>query len=318
MSQSSSSGGMSAAVDLPDDASDVPLLHRRINPFDNRNAVDEANYLRQNIAVLRCLSVDAVESEGVHDVRTVAPYTTIRNGKIDPPPKACVGLSVMPVHDPEFYVVETNRGDDDFGRFIRIGRNKIQRFFCYGAPSSGLPPQYKVHRDKRHHAHIYSPEQCILERSNTVGAAEDVCNAIYRAILPEISNMPWGFCCSLLAVGQIKYDSMVAGTYVAPTFRAKDVADVYTAISESQFMSRDVSSCDKSRELCDWLEDHLQHGSLNDLSRHPSVLVDIIVQLTEHQFETEDVSCSIRAYELRSALEAIAEELEARSKAGTS
>jgi len=69
--------------------------------------------------------------------------------------------------------------------------------------------------------------------------------------------------------------------------------------------------------LCDWLEDHLQDGSLSDLLLHPTVLHDLILQLTEFQFETEDVSSSIRAYELRSALEAIADELEVRP-AGTS
>ena len=107
---------------------------------------------------------------------------------------------------------------------------------------------------------------------------------------------------------------MVAGTYVAPTFREKNIANMYTVISESQFILIDILSCDKSRELCDWIEDNLQDGSLSDLSCYPTVLRDIIMQLTEYQFEAEDVSCSILAYELRCSLEAIAVEFRARPK----
>jgi hypothetical protein len=128
---------------------------------------------------------------------------------------------------------------------------------------------------------------------------------------------------SILHICQMRQSSSSGGTvepervhdvtvapYVAPTFRAKDVADVYTVILDSQFTSRDVSFCDKSRELCDWLEDNFQECVLRDLSRHPTVLRDLIMQLTEYQFETEDATGSILAYELRCALEEIAEELD--------
>ena len=107
-------------------------------------------------------------------------------------------------------------------------------------------------------------------------------------------------------------DVPVVPPYVPPTFIDKDVADVYTVISESQFTSRDVSSSDKSRELCDWLEDNFQEGVLSDLSGHPTVLRDLIMQLTEYQFETEDATCSILAYELSCALEAIADGMQSK------
>jgi hypothetical protein len=108
------------------------------------------------------------------------------------------------------------------------------------------------------------------------------------------------------------HDVPVVAPYVAPMFREKDVADMYTVVWESQFTSRDVSISDKSRELCDWLEDNFQEGMLIDLSGHPTVLRDLIMQLTEYQFETEDATGSILAYELRCALEAIAEGMQSK------
>ena len=307
---------MSAAVVLPDDADNVPMLHRRLYPFDNSNADVEAEHLGQEIALLRCLHFES-RSRRRCDVHTVSAYRTVPNGKLGQPPSACAGLSIAPTHDSTAFVVETNRDAGDFDEIVWIGGEEVKRWFCYRAPSDSLPSRYKINRDKPFHAHIYSPEECILEipaNSETV----DVMQAVYKALLPEISSMPWEFCGSLLAVSQAKYDQLLSRTYVPPTFRDNVVANLHAAFSESQFTSKNISNCDDSRELCDWLEDHFQDGSLDDLSRHPTVLDDMIVQLTEHHFETEDVTCSIRAYELRRDLEAIAEELEARPKAGTS
>ena len=316
MSQSSSSGGMSAAVDLPDDASDVPLLHRRLYPFDRRDTGVETDRLRQEIPLLRCLPADSPSTRRF-DVHTVSAYRTIRNGKRGSPPSSCAGLSVVPIHDVTAFVVETNRDAGDFADTVWIGGKVVKRWFCYQAPSSFLPSRYKINRDKEFHAHIYSRSECNLEVPANSGTPNVILD-VYKALLPEISSMPWAFCGSLLAVSQAKYDQLLSMTYVPPTFRDDAVAELHGTFSESQLTSKDIANCDKSRELCDWLEDNFEDGSLSDLSRHPTILADMIVQLTEHHFETEDVLCSIRADELRSALEAIVEQLEAMHNLGTS
>jgi hypothetical protein len=302
--------------DSPNDMNDVPLLHRRVLVFENNNAEIEFQYLRQNIARIRCLSVDAEPQEEMYDIRTVAPYRTIRCGNVGTLPESCVGLSVAPSHKTTAFVVESSRDEADFSSSVVLGGKKILRLFCYSAPSSELPPRYKIRRDNADHAYIYSTEECDLDVPNSVGS-ENVQQLVYQASLPEIADMPWKFCCSLLAVSQAKYDCLVAGgttTVEHTTFRDQDVADIYAVLSEHQFISEHVSSCEKSRELRDWLEENLQGGALSDLSNYPRVLSETIGQLYEYQFKTTDVSTCERARELQEALEAVAEQLEASSE----
>lgn len=305
MIQSASSSGLPAAAGLPDDANNVPLLHRRIFPYHSRNEADIAHYLRQQISRLRCLSIHASEMLGQSDVRTVTPYRTIEHGSIGQPPKSCVGLSVTPAHDPALFVEEINKDNNDFAAIVFIGDKPIRRFDCYRAPSTELPPQYKLNRDKLYHAHIYSPEQCALEIPD-----DDIFESgvgIYHALFPGLADMSWTKCASLLRVGRKKYDQMVAKTYVDPKFRDDDVAGAYYMLSGHHLTSNNVSSSEKSRQICDWLEDNLQEGALGDLSSHPTVLGDMIGQVSEYHLETADVSISERAGELLGALEDIAD-----------
>ena len=265
---------------------------------------------------------------GLYDVRTVTPYRTLEHGNVGQPPKSCVGLSVAPGHDPALFVEEINKDNNDFASFVIIGDKPIRRFDCYMAPSAELPPQYKLNHDKPYHAHIYSPEQCTLEVPDDV--IFESCVGICHALLPGIASMSWTKCASLLRVGRKKYDQLLAKTYVGPTFRDDDVAGAYNMLSGHHLTSNDVSSSEKSRLLCDWLEDNWQEGSLGDLSSHPTVLRDLIGQVSEYHLETADVSISERAgellgalediadaYKLRNALESIDDELETRPKTGT-
>lgn len=290
------------------------LIHRRVIPFDNSNDVDTDLYLRKNIAILRCLSTDRPH-DGTPDVWTGEPYHTVPNGSNGEPPKACIGLSITPNHTSGLFVVEPDRAPDDFSDRIRIGGKNIRRFYCFCAPSNTLPRQYKIHYDKPDHGHIYSSEICMLERPDN---SVDIPNSIYYAILPEIADMPWSYCCSLLAVKPAAYRLLIANTYTAPVFVAEDVASVFGVVSEIAAMSIDVSTFDKAREACDWLEDNFREGVLDDLVLHPAVLSVIIGLLTEYQFEATEASRSIFVYELLSALESLVEELEARPQAGTS
>lgn len=293
---------------IPDDASKIQLLHRRIRPFDNRDNSIEKQTIQEVIARLRCTNHD--RKKGLYDVHTISPHRTVKYGKNGCLPASCQGLSIMPFHDEtQGLTVETDRLDDDFDTAVCINGKNINRYFCYSVAASTLDSQYKVHYDKiGAQAHIFSPEECNLEAPDTYPPAQKVLHSIYTGYFPQINCMEWKFCCSLLNCSREQYETHKTTTWVEPVYDDTRVSQVYDVISEHLSSTEYVESGDKSREIMEWMEKNMIHKTFADLLQFPGGFQCIIDQATELYAETNEVDIADYALEILKELERLQDE----------
>ena len=291
---------------IPDHADQIPLIHRRVPAFDRSTPEGELKSLREEIPLLRCLSIAAVRSSiietadtDLYDVHTSDPFMTVVNGRIGLPPVNCQGLSITPFHaDNQRCMREEDNVTNDCKGNRKINGEKIRRFFCYSTPSATLNNLgYRVNYDEPgHHAHVYSPNACSLDQPN--GVHEDDIDEIYRAYLPDISNLPWTYCCSLLNCTKsqfLEYQKPKPKGQVKSKVNNKSVQRVHDILSDHCLSTQNLESCDKSREIMEWIE-KMPEMAFEDLVHFPGGFQWVLRQVFDHHLETEDVRTADYAY----------------------
>jgi hypothetical protein len=201
-------------------------------------------------------------------------------------------------------MVETDRLEDDFDDGILINGKPIRRFFCYLAASSTLNSQYKVHYNKvGEHAHIYSPKECDLIAPVPRPKSSKLKHEVYLGCFPYIGDMEWKFCCSLLNCSKAQHDKLKTTKWVDPVYDDPLVANVYDVTSEQLSSTVFVESCNKSREIMEWMENNMIHLPFAYMLKFPGGFQCIIDQVSEFYSETNQVSSAVFAREILKELE---------------